>query len=380
MFVLFGCRLTKSVKITQNNLISYIDLLDWKFETGGCVYASPTIKGDTIFIGSLDSTFYAINANTGSKYWEYKLPNEVRSTATISKDLILFESGNVLYALNFEGKLHWKVDLFTESLQNQIDSWDFFHSSPVIQGENVYIGTENGLVLGFAVVDGREIFRCQTKNQAIIRTTPAISGNSIFFGDWEGVMYAYSLISTEKLWQYDTKNDTIYRWKNSIQAAPVIFKNSIFFAGRSSRLYSINTETGIKNWVYESPTNQWLVGGIMIKDSMIYLGSSDQKLFQSFKLTSGELYLKTEVDCRIWGTPCINNNRIYVISNSLYALNSHSGEIESQVHFDKYHQDIKMGKYIDRRANVHSSPVLYDDKIIFGSDDGYIYALNLSNL
>ena len=39
-----------------------------------------------------------------------------------------------------------------------------------------------------------------------------------------------------------------------------------------------------------------------------------------------------------------------------------------------------MGKYIDQRANIHSSPVLYDNIVIFGSDDGYVYALNLSKI
>lgn len=375
-FVLFSGLFT----LTLQSAFNYNELVTWKFKTGAMVYASPTIKGDTIFVGSLDSTFYAINANTGLKYWEYKLPGEVRSTAVFAKGLIIFESANVLYALKQDGKLAWKTDLFTGRLHNQIDPWDLFHSSPAIHNGNVYIGTENGLVLGFRIQDGKEIFRCQTQNKDIIRTTPVILKNSIFFGDWEGVLYAYNLQSAEKLWQYATMKDTIYAWKNAMQAAPVISGNSIYFAGRSSRLYSLNAETGARNWIYVSPTNQWLIGGIKIKGNQIYLGSSDQRLFQSFNLTSGELHWKTQVDGRVWGTPTFNNHKIYVISNSLYVLNSQTGEIESQVHFDKYHQDIKMGKYIDRRANVHSSPVLYDDKIIYGSDDGYIYALDISKL
>lgn len=375
-FVLFSGLFTSKLQSQQIIPNQYNNLIAWKFKTSNHVYASPTMKGDTIFIGSLDSSFYALDANTGSKYWEYKLPCEVRSTAAISEDLVLFESGNVLYALNLEGKLHWKVDLYTDSLQNQIDPWDIFHSSPVTQDENVYIGTENGLVLGFRIQDGKEVFRCQTKNKAIIRATPAISENSIYFGDWEGVMYAYSLKSAKELWQYDTKQDTIYKWwKNAIQAAPVISGNSIYFAGRSSRLYSLNTENGTRNWVHISPTNQWLIGGIKVKDSLIYLGSSDQKLFQSFKLNSGELQWQAKVDCRTWGTPYINGNKIYVISNSFYVFNKQTGKIESQIPFDKYHQDIKMGKYIDKRSNVHSSPILHENKVIFGADDGYIYAL-----
>ena len=110
------------------------------------------------------------------------------------------------------------------------------------------------------------------------------------------------------------------------------------------------------------------------------MGSSDQRLFQSFKLASGKLQWQTKVDCRTWGAPYINDNKTYVLSNSFYVLNSHTGKIELQIPFDKYYQDIKMGKYIDKRANVHSSPVLYHSIVIFGSDDGYIYALDLSKI
>lgn len=374
-FVLFGCLFTSPLQSQQVLTHKYNDVLAWKFKTDSRVYASPTIKGETIFIGSLDSSFYALDANTGSKYWVYKLPNEVRSTAAIAKDLVLFECGNVLYALNLKGKLQWKVNLFTDSVHNEIDPWDMFHSSPVVHGNNVYIGTENGLVLGFKIEDGKEVFRCQTKTKDIIRTTPVISENTIFFGDWEGVLYAYSLKNAEELWEYDTKKDVIYGWKNSVQAAPVINGSSIYFAGRSSRLYSLNKKNGTRNWMYASPTDQWLIGGLKIKDNFIYLGSSDQCLFKSFQLSSGELQWQAKVDCRTWGTPYISDNIIYTLSNSFYALDSETGEIKSQVSFDKYHQDVKMGEYVDKRANVHSSPVLYKNKVIFGSDDGYVYAL-----
>lgn len=374
------CLFTSVIQAQQIVVDEHNNSLAWKFKTSNFVYASPVLKGDTIFVGSLDSTFYALNAKNGSKHWEYKLPGEVRSTAAISEKKILFESENILYALNFQGELQWKVDLFKESLQNQIDPWDIFHSSPIIHQENVYIGTENGLILGFRIHDGKEVFHCQTENKDIIRTTPAISNNSIFFGDWKGVVYAYSLENAEELWQYDTKQDTVYKWKNAIQASPVISGHSIYFAGRSSRLYSLNTDNGTKNWVHVSPTNQWLCGGVILKDEFIYLGSSDQRLFQAFEAISGELQWQTTVDCRSWGTPCVNDNTIYIGSNSFYAIDKKNGEIKSQVQFDKFHQDIQMGKYTDRRANIHSSPVLYDNKVIFGSDDGYVYALDLSKI
>ncbi len=41
--------------------------LNWKFKTGDVVHASPAIADDTVFIGSWDSYFYAIEAGDGAR-------------------------------------------------------------------------------------------------------------------------------------------------------------------------------------------------------------------------------------------------------------------------------------------------------------------------
>jgi outer membrane protein assembly factor BamB len=144
----------------------------------------------------------------------------------------------------------------------------------------------------------------------------------------------------------------------------------VIFSGRSSRLYSVDIEAGKRNWVYKSPTDQWLVGGPVISESIIYLGSSDQHLFRAFDANKGTLKWETKLDCRIWGRACILDDKIYIGSNSLYVIDKKTGSILKQYTFAKVHEDKKYGKYIDRTANIHSSPIIFEDKVIFGSDDG----------
>jgi len=176
-------------------------------------------------------------------------------------------------------------------------------------------------------------------------------------------------------WEYDTKKDVTYRWKNSIQTSPLIYKNAVIFGGRSSRLYSLNAKTGEKNWIYTSPTDQWLLGGPTISDGVIYIGSSDQYLFQAFNVSTGKLIWKTKLNCRIWGTAIVSGENVYIGSNSFYSIDKENGEIKTELKFEKANKDIKYGEYIDKRANIHSSPVLSNDIIFFGSDDGNIYAV-----
>ena len=221
------------------------------------------------------------------------------------------------------------------------------------------------------------MFKCQTEAEKIIRTTPIIHDNKVIFGDWDGVVYAYDLITQKKIWQYDTKKDATYGWKNSIHGQPQIFENSVIFAGRCSRLYSLDIATGKRNWLFKCPTDQWLVGGPVVSNGIVYLGSSDQSLFRAFDAKNGKLKWQTKLDCRVWGNACVLGDKIFVGSNSLFEISRKTGKIIKQYTFKKFHEDKKYGKYIDRTANIHSSPIIFENKVIFGSDDGYVYAINL---
>ncbi len=353
--------------------------VSWKFKTQNKVFASPVIDNGILYIGSLDSTFYAVDIKNGSEKWRFKTGNKILSTAAVFQNIICFESGNRLYALNLKGELEWQFELCSKKITNRVDAWDFFHSSPRIYNNIVYICTEQGLVYGVNLKNGKQVFRCRTGTKDIIRTTPALYDNKIFFGDWEGVMYAYDLTGGNKVWEYDTKKDVNYRWKNAIQTSPVIYKNAVVFGGRCSRLYSLNAKTGEKNWTYTSPTDQWLVGGPRISDGVVYIGSSDQHLFHALDAADGSLLWKRSLDCRIWGTASVKENNVYIGSNSFYKINKNSGKVTFEYKFKKVHEDKDYGEYTDRRANIHSSPVLNGNKIFFGSDDGYIYAIEQKN-
>ena len=160
------------------------EVVSWKFKTGGIVYSTPLVVNDTVFIGSEDSIFYAIDFNSGSEIWHYKAGNKILSTAACSKNVICFESGNVLYGLNMDGTEKWKVTISEGSVTNHYDAWDCFHSSPNIFNEVAYIGSERGQVIGVNIQTGEEVFRIDTKDRGVgIHVKPAIYDNKIYFGE-----------------------------------------------------------------------------------------------------------------------------------------------------------------------------------------------------
>jgi len=368
-----------SVFVFPKEKITYKESVAWKFRTSAPVVASPTLADGMIYIGSLDSTFYAINALTGQEKWHFKTTDLISSTAAISNGLCYFESGNILYAVSRRGKLKWKHVLCSGEVNNKLDPWDFQHSSPLVHEGVVYIGTEQGVLLGMDAKSGKQVLRCQTLSEHAIRTTPVVSDGLVMYGDWDGVLYASHTEHGALAWKYDTKNDGTFSWVNAIHGSPKVHDGKVYFAGRSCRLYALDVATGEKKWHYSSPTDQWLLGGPEVMDGTVFLGSSDQRLFHAFDSENGELLWTTEMDGRTWGKACVKGDKLYIGSNSLYVLQKSGGEIIREFSFPQVHADKKYGEYVDRTANFHSSPLVYENMAILGSDDGHVYAINLAD-
>jgi outer membrane protein assembly factor BamB len=69
--------------------------LDWAYQTGAYVYASPAVTnapglGPTIYLGSYDGNFYALDARTGHVDWSYNAGGKISGSATILGDIVYF--------------------------------------------------------------------------------------------------------------------------------------------------------------------------------------------------------------------------------------------------------------------------------------------------
>jgi polyvinyl alcohol dehydrogenase (cytochrome) len=107
----------------------------WFFPTGDAVTATPTVVGGTVYVGSWDTFFYAIDLRTGQQRWKFALDSQpavkpqpgdmprdftsdggmVTSSAWFEPGkgkrppLVLFGGGYTLYALDArDGKVYWR--------------------------------------------------------------------------------------------------------------------------------------------------------------------------------------------------------------------------------------------------------------------------------
>ncbi|MEQ9468358.1 MAG: PQQ-binding-like beta-propeller repeat protein [Ekhidna sp.] len=114
--------------------------LIWKFKTDGMVHSSPSASDNTIFFGSYDGYFYALNLD-GSLKWKFKtigetyFPNgEIQYHAVIKDSTVYFTSRDYnVYALDVKtGAGRW--------VYHEIGSWSMV---PVVAGNQLIFGTSD---------------------------------------------------------------------------------------------------------------------------------------------------------------------------------------------------------------------------------------------
>ncbi len=363
-FILWVCLLLPALPVFS------ADPLIWRFKTNSQVYATPFIHEGIMYIGSVDSVFYALDATTGAEQWRYKSDDQIYSTAALHEGTLCFESGNTLYGLDLQGGLLWKTRLSEAPVVERNDPYDDFHSSPKIVDGIAYIGSENGEVFGIDAATGNQVLHCTAPDdRSTVETTPAVYNGKIYVGTWNGVLHVFDRVTGERLWFYDTRLDGTYSWVNLIQWEPIIHDGKVHFGGRHTYLIALDAETGEKKWMYRDPAALWAMGGPVLYDGVFYLGSSNQSYVIAVDADSGTEKWVGGVDGRVYGRPLAAGN--YVFAGTGWETNETRGGL--------WVLDKETGVALSRMncgGQVHSSPVLWDAKLYFGCASGFIYAID----
>lgn len=295
----------------------------WSYATGRALLSSPALGGnDTVYVGSYDEHFYAINATNGQLRWRFSVEptrnNEhayILSSPAIAADGTIYfgtehdlggngEFAGDLYALNPGGSLKWKYSV-----------------------------------------------------SGAIYSDPAIGADgTIYFGCYDTNLYALNTNGTLK-WKF-LAGEQIY-------SDPVIGADgAVYFGCDDGRLYALNTN-GTLRWKFN--TGRVITGSPALgAGGVIYVGSLSSNLF-SVSPAGGTNWVFPAGD-RIASSPAIGaDGTIYVGCDNgrLYAVNPNGTQKWSAL----------LG------SGVQSSPALAQDGTIYvGTDDGDLHALDAAGL
>jgi outer membrane protein assembly factor BamB len=315
----------------------------WAFSTGNNVRSSPAIGSDgTIYVGSHDDNFYAINPD-GSQKWAFSTGDNVHSSPAIGSDGTIYVGSydGKLYAINPDGSQKWT---FLSGAQ--------VFSSPAIGSDGtIYVGSHDNNLYAINP-DGSQKWVFSTGYDVL--SSPAVgSDGTIYVGSDDNNLYAINPDGSQK-WAFSTGDN--------VHSSPAIGSDGTIYVGSyDGKLYAINPY-GTQKWAFSIGSGVYSCPAIG-SDGTIYVGSWDENLYAINPDGTQKWAFSTTSD--VYSSPAIGSDGtiyIYVAfwDKNLYAINPDGSQ--------KWASSIGNG--------VYSCPAIGSDGTIYvGSDDGNLYAI-----
>ncbi len=305
---------------------------------GSVIYSSPTVWNGTVFIG-VSGMIKAIWAKNGTERWTYIAPNPVHTSPVIA-DGVIYAGVN-----DFGGTSAVAVDALTGEEVWNASIPDFCTAAPLVLGNSVYFGCQDGKLYCLRTSDGQERWNFS-------------AGRAILYGsvaEWNGVIY----------FGIEADNDD------------------------NGKLFAVDASSGTEEWnrsihgsVWSSPA---VAGGMVLVstagDKTIGIDSRKGYVY-AFNITTGAQSWRTQDLGMVMASPTIYNGRVYVGT---------FGKFINDIQFiapQMYCLDLADGDRIWNRtvthgsdnAKVWTSVTVAGAKVIFGDELGYLNVWNINGL
>jgi outer membrane protein assembly factor BamB len=228
----------------------------WEFKTGRSILSSPTVSGGAVYFGSADASAYALDVASGDRLWKYEPGARVYAplAVDVATAYLADEEGGV-HALSLDGELLWRAAL--EGVRAT--------SVAVAQGVILVSDFSEGSLAALELSTGTRLWTLRGGGRGA--PIPAVaSGVACVAG--RGLVAGFALVSGEELWRLDVDSDT---------KAPLVAGEAAVVAGRDGKIYGIDLKTGARLWTWEA--GQSVLSEILIDEGVLYFGGGQDRLF-----------------------------------------------------------------------------------------------------
>ncbi len=315
--------------------------LTWQFSTGGAVTARPVVFQGMLVVPSDDGNLYAIGAASGAKIWQAPVGIKPNEALSFDNAVVVSSTEGTVTKIDRNGRQLWSVDL---NVTRYNVSYIYGASA---NDKEVFVTASNGIysldrngtvhtlltfqpglvtapaagpdyvIYGmnrtlYKLSDARNIMWTARIDGGSFLPAAAIDNNVAYVGALDGMMHAYSANGGE-LWHV--------RARNWVMSTPLVKGGMVYFGSNDGRVYAVDASTGTIAWeaqtqlAVETEPEAGTMGG----RSVIFAGGSDR---------------------------------------NIYAIDASNGEIV----------------WKGSAGGAVASPLFYQNLVIFGSQDGRVYA------
>jgi serine/threonine protein kinase len=172
-YIYFGC------EAGELFCVDFRGQVKWRFQAKRAITASPLVDKGVLFITSLDSTAYAIDAKAGWGIWRFRMgKGSVSSPIKVENYVIFGSADDYIYCLDASNAR----EIWRYHADHQVSG------SPVIYKDAVYIGAADGSFYSLETRTGRLRWKFNTGGP--ITGSPVIHNDVVFLGSCDHILYA----------------------------------------------------------------------------------------------------------------------------------------------------------------------------------------------
>ena len=353
----------------------------WSVDTGAAAWAGIERDADSglLFVGNEQGLVHAIGRD-GKVRWKFDTGKPIRAQPiVIAKHVYVASDSGYLYKLRRDtGTEVWRARIDNGSepripTSDEKTRWDRYASSVVSDGKRLFIASRDKNLYALDIKNGRELWRVAAAD--IMTATPALHKDLVIFAAFDGKVQAVSARDGAVRWTYDAKL--------GIAGDVVVTGDRVLVGSRSYDLIALDASTGKELWKHYYWFS-WIESPPVVRDGVIYTGSSDALNVYAINLADGSLRWKTAVPGWSWQRTAVTEDLVIAgtagagafpgpRAGSLVALDRATGTIR-WIYLDPPTEEILKAK---KGWGFGASPVIADGLVYAADLNGKVYAIEL---
>lgn len=325
---------------------------------------SPTINNNVVYAAGRNGQVKAIDLSTGKTNWNIDLS----TTSFFSSQSALLSGGvsaddKYVYLGSERAKIY-TLDKNNGSIVWQKEAKGEIVAKPVAAENNVIVRTTNGYLEAFSQEDGSEIWQTNLEVPSLTlrgQSTPAVAYGAIILGDDSGHVNAYFAKDGQLIWQQrisQPSGSTEIAKLNDVDTTPIIEQGLVYAIGYNGNLAALDLSNGQTVWKKAlSSTNSFV-----IQQNHIFVVDQDDNIYALAKNGGSVIWKQSDLLHRQLTTPVVYQDYIVVgdFEGYLYLLDINSGEIVSKTQVSS--------------SGLAAQLTVADNKIIIQAKNGNVYA------
>lgn len=236
----------------------------WSLTGSVLLEFSPIIAGRSLYLLKNNAALYAVSKRTGRVRWKRKLGHLAAASPGAGRGRIFVtilqrgkgvRAGRVAALSARTGRTLWSKPLASRT-----------ESSPLIDGDRLYFGSENGTVYSMRTTDGD--VRWRYRAGGAVKSGLALANGKLFFGDYKGRVHAIRQRDGRPVWRTGTSGARFGLSAGRFYSTPAMAFGRVYLGNTDGRIYSFASDNGKLAWakstggyVYASPAVAQVPGG-----------------------------------------------------------------------------------------------------------------------